>query len=484
MQDEKNQQLLIENCRHLATFDDEARELTGCDILIEGPAIKAIGPDLREKLALYPTTPSIDASTCLAIPGLINVHHHMWQVLTRVMPRVQDAELFDWLVENYKVWENVDPEAVYLGAQIAQAELLLSGCTTTSDHHYLFPEGQPVELLDEAFRSAADLGIRFHPTRGSMTLGERDGGLPPMTLVETPDRVLEDYERVIGIHHDVSDYSMSRVALAPCAPFNATEDLFRETVGVARRHGVLMHTHLAETRDEDTYCLERFGCRPLEYVARLGWEGPDIWFAHCVQLNSSEIDRCAESGMGVAHCPSANARLGSGIAPISEMLRKKVRVGIGVDGSSSNDSGDLLAETRLAFLFQRAAGGASALDARQALGMATRGGAAVLRNDRIGRIAVGAAADIALIDLDRFDLAAGASVDPLAALVFCGVNRSVDYTIVNGRVVVENGRLCRARESALVRGANEVTAALVEKARVRRGIDSSIRIDWSVPRQH
>lgn len=480
MQDKTTQRLLIENCRHLATFDDEERELTDCDILVEGPAVKAIGPGLRQALGLDPTIPSIDASTCLAIPGLVNVHHHMWQVLTRVMPRVQNAELFDWLVENYKVWENVDPEAVYLGGQIAMAEMLLSGCTTTSDHHYLFPAGQPVELLDEAFRSAADLGMRFHPTRGSMTLGERDGGLPPMTLVETPDRVLEDYERVISKFHDMSDYSMTRIALAPCAPFNATEDLFRETVHVARRHGVSMHTHLAETADEDVYCLERFGCRPLDYVARLGWEGPDIWFAHCVKLNSEEIARCASSGMGVAHCPSANARLGSGIAPIPEMLEKGVRVGIGVDGSSSNDSGDLLAETRLAFLFHRAAGGASAIDARAALRMATRGGAAVLRNEKIGRIAVGGAADIVLIDQERFDLAAGASLDPLAGLVFCGLNRPVDYTIVNGRIVVEKGRLCRARESAMVRSANEVTAALVEKAKTRRGIDCSIRIDWPV----
>jgi len=475
--------LLIENCRVVATFDDAGRELSKADILIEGPAVVDVGPGLRARHALPVDTPFIDASSCVAIPGLVNVHHHMWQVLTRVMPRVQDAELFDWLVENYKIWENVDPEAVYLGAQIAMAELLLSGCTTSSDHHYLFPEGQPVELIDEEFRSAADLGMRLHPTRGSMTLGERDGGLPPMTLVETADRVLEDYERVIAKYHDRSDFAMTRVALAPCAPFNALESLFRETVHVARRHGVQMHTHLAETKDEDRYCLERFGCRPLDYVAKLGWEGPDVWFAHCVQLNEAEVRRCAESGMGVAHCPSANSRLGSGIAPIPRMLELGVRVGLGVDGSSSNDCGDMLGEARLSFMLHRASKGVGSIDARTALRMATRGGADILRNPKIGRIQAGCAADVVLIDVERFDLAAGASVDPIAALIFCGIKRPVDYSIVNGRIVVQDGRLCGVAEKHLVSAANRVTAALLDKTKTRRRIDSSIRVDWQTAKR-
>lgn len=468
------ERLLIENCRHLATFDDEGRELQGVDILVEGPRVAAIGPNLRAALSLPPDIPFVDASSHLAIPGLVNTHHHYFQVLTRVRPDLQDAELFEWLVKNYEVWKHLDPEAIHLAALVSLAELMLSGCTTSSDMHYLFPVGQPVELIDEEFRAAAELGIRLHPTRGSMTLGVDDGGLPPMALVESPDRVLTDYERLISRYHDTSEYAMTRVALAPCAPFNAREDLFRETATLARRHGVLIHTHLAETADEDRYCLERFGCRPLEYVCRLGWEGPDVWFAHGVKLNAEEIRRCADSGMGLAHCPSANARLGSGVAPVPQMLEAGMRVGIGVDGTSSNDSGSMLAEVRVAFLMHRAHQGVGAIDARTALRMATRGGADVLRNPRIGRIEVGSAADIVLIDVERFDLSGGASADPLAGLVFCGLGRPVDWSLINGRIVVERGRLCRVVEKTLVRRANDITAALLEKAGVRRRMGATI----------
>ncbi len=470
--------LLIENCRRIATFDDAGRELTGADILIDGPRVVAVGERLRAAHALPPDTPVIDASRCLAIPGLINTHHHFFQVLTRVMPRTQNAELFDWLVENYRTWQFLDPEAIHLAALVAMAELLLSGCTTTSDHHYLFPANQPVELLDEEIRAARELGIRFHPTRGSMTLGVDDGGLPPMTLVESPGRVLEDYDRVIGRYHDTSDYAMTRVALAPCAPFNAREDLFRETARLARERGVLLHTHLAETHDEDAYCAEKFGCCPLEYVARLGWEGPDVWFAHGVQFNAEEIRRCADLGMGVAHCPSANARLGSGIAPVPDMLAAGMRVGIGVDGSSSNDSGNLLAEVRQSFMLHRASRGVGAIDARSALRMATRGGAAILCHPQIGWIGEGAAADVVLVDLDRFELAGGASIDPIAGLVFCGLNGPVDWSIINGRIVVERGKLCRVAEKKLVERANAITTALVEKTRTLEHVDSTILKDW------
>ncbi len=346
--------LLIENCRVVACFDDQRRELDHADILTEGPAVKAVGHKLREAHRLAPDTPTIDGRGHVALPGFVNVHHHFFQTLTRTCPRVQNAELFEWLVEQYHIFEAMDPECFYVSAKVAMAELLLTGCTTTSDHHYLFPVGQPVELLDEDIRAARELGIRFNPTRGSMTLGEDDGGLPPMTVIEKDDRVLADYERLIATYHDTSPYSMLRIALAPCAPFNVTPYLFQETVKVARRHGVKIHTHLAETDDEDKYCLERYGKRPFDVVADQGWEGPDVWFAHCVKLNSAEIARFARSGVGVAHCPSANCRLGSGIAPIPEMLRAGVAVGLGVDGSASNDSGDLLGEARLAFLLHRA----------------------------------------------------------------------------------------------------------------------------------
>jgi cytosine/adenosine deaminase-related metal-dependent hydrolase len=296
--------------------------------------------------------------------------------------------------------------------------------------------------------------------------------------VEKPDRVLADYERVIARYHDTSPYSMRRIALAPCAPFNATEALFRETAAVARRHGVLMHTHLAETRDEDVYCMERFGMRPLEYVASLGWEGPDVWFAHCVMLNDEEVLRCASTGTGVAHCPSANARLGSGVAPIPAMLDAGVRVGLGVDGSSSNDSGNLLGEARLAFQLHRARWGVHSIDARAALRMLTRGGAAVLCNDKIGRLEVGACADIVAFDLDQYQYAGGASTDPLAALAFCGTKFHVDLSIINGRIVVEDGAICGRVEVQLVRQANAITAALLEKVKTKRRIDYSVVVDW------
>jgi cytosine/adenosine deaminase-related metal-dependent hydrolase len=463
--------LLLENCRHLATFDDAGRELEQVDVLIDGPAVKAIGPDLRQTLALAPDIPFLDASHHLVIPGLVNVHHHMWQVLTRVMPRVQNAGLFTWLVENYKVWEGVDIEAESAAAHLAMSELLLSGCTTTSDHHYLYPVGQPVELLDAEYHVAAELGMRLHATRGSMTLGVDDGGLPPMSLVESVDRVMEDYDRVVARWHDTSPFAMTRIAFAPCAPFNAREDLFRETARLARHHKVLLHTHLAETADEDVYCFEHFGRRPLDYVASLGWEGPDVWFAHCVMLNDDEIRRCAESGTGVAHCPSANARLGSGTAPIPRMLEAGVRVGMGVDGSSSNDSGSLLQEARNAFLLHRTKGGPDAVTARDCLRMATRGGAAILHNDRIGRIAEGCAADIVLIDLERYEFAGGGSLDPLATLVFCGLMRPVDTVLINGRIVVERQQVCYQSETAVVHRANAVTASLVDGARARHGVN-------------
>lgn len=468
--------LLIENIRHLAAFDDENRELENVDLLIEGARVAAIGENLRVSADLPPDVPFLDARGHIALPGMVNTHHHLFQVLTRAIPETQDAALFDWLVTNYEIWSSLDPEAFHIAALVSLAELLLSGCTTASDMQYLYPAGQPVELIDEEIAAARELGIRFHPARASMTLGKDNGGLPPMSVVEKPERVLADYERVISTYHDESEYSMVRIALAPCAPFNALPEFFRETAEVARHHGILLHTHLAETDDEDAYCLAKFGCRPLEYVCRHGWEGADVWFAHGVKLNDDEIRRCAESGMGLAHCPSANARLGSGIAPIPEMIASGMRVGLGVDGTSSNDGGSLLDEVRTAFLMHRASKGVSAIDARGALRLATRGGAAVLRNERIGRLEAGSAADLFLVDLERFDLAGGASDDPLAALVFCGLNRPVDTVIVNGRIVVEQGKLCRAAEKTLVRRANEITAALLEKERTKRRTGKSINV--------
>lgn len=472
-------QLLLENCRVVATFDDDQRDLSNVDILIEDNLVKAIGENLRVSEKLEEDIPFIPCQDMLVLPGFVNVHHHMFQVLTRVTPRVQNAELFDWLVENYKIWENLDPESIHLAAIVSIAELLLSGTTTTSDHHYLFPVNQSVELIDQEFRAGQELGMRMHPTRGSMTLGVDDDGLPPMTLVESVDRVLEDYDRVLAKYHDTKPNAMTRVALAPCAPFNAKESLFRDTVTIAREKGALIHTHLAETDDEDVYCQEQFGCRPFDYVAGLGWEGPDVWFAHCVKLNDDEIKRFAESGTGVAHCPSANARLGSGVAPVHKMLEAGVRVGLGVDGSSSNDSGSMLDEIRNAFMLHRATWGVDALDGRQALRMATNGGAKILcRENEIGKIQVGCCADITMIDIDRLDFAGGGSLDPISSLVFCGLKRPVDYTIVNGSIVVERGQISKFTEKQIVREANRVTAALIEKASQKHKINFLIRENW------
>jgi 8-oxoguanine deaminase len=470
--------LLIENCRIVACFDDAGTELDHADILIEGTGIKAVGRGLRDSLALAGDIPTIDGRGHVALPGFVNVHHHFWQTLTRVTPRVQNAKLFEWLVEQYQLWEALDEEGFYHGARVAMAELLLTGCTTTSDHHYLFPTAMPVELIDIDIRAARELGIRFNPTRGAMTLGEDSGGLPPMSVIEKDERVLEDYERLISKYHDRSPHAMTRIALAPCAPFNVTPFLFQETVNVARRHGVKIHTHLAETADEDVYCMERFGKRPYDVVADQGWEGPDVWFAHCVKINSAEIERFARHGVSVAHCPSANCRLGSGIAPVPEMLRGGVNVGFGVDGSASNDSGDLLGEARLAFLLHRSVGGHDAISPRDCLRMLTRGGAAVLGNDHIGRLEPGAAADVVLFNIDKVAYAGGASTDPLAALIMCGTSHHVDWSIINGRIVVERGRIQGLAESRLVAQANAVTDRLMAHGLKKRGIDYRQHVKW------
>ncbi|MCC6547509.1 8-oxoguanine deaminase [Candidatus Sumerlaeota bacterium] len=472
--------LLIENCRAIACMDDKRTELSNADILIDGPAIVAVGPKLRDARQLPPDIPTIDGRGHVALPGFVNVHHHFFQTLSRTCPRVQNAELFEWLVEQYQIWEIMDPEFFYVSAKVAMAELLLTGCTTTSDHHYLFPASQPVELLDQDIRAAREVGMRFNPTRGSMTLGVDDGGLPPMSVIEKDERVLADYERLISTYHDTSPYSMLRIALAPCAPFNVTPYLFQETVKVARKHGVKIHTHLAETDDEDAYCMQRYGKRPYDVVADQGWEGPDVWFAHCVKLNSAEIARFARHGVGVAHCPSANCRLGSGIAPIPEMLRAGVAVGLGVDGSASNDSGDILAEARLAFLIHRSRWGVHSIGTRDCLHMLTRGGAAVLGNDHIGRIEPGAAADVVLFDMEQFAFAGGPSLDPIGALILCGTSHHVAWSIINGEVVVERGRVCNLPEVPLVRRANELTGKLVDHGLSKRGLDYRQMIDWPV----
>ena len=378
----------------------------------------------------------IDMTGHVVIPGMVNTHHHLFQNLTRVVPPAQDAPLFGWLQTLYPVWSHLGPEHIYWSTVLGLAELALSGCTTSSDHLYLYPNGAK---LDDSMAAAADIGVRFHGTRGSMSIGESKGGLPPDNLCEDEAAILADSQRVVEAFHNPARHAMQRVALAPCSPFSVSMDLMRETADMARALGVGLHTHLAENVEDIDYSLAQFGMRPGDYAEAVGWTGDDVWHAHCVQLDSAEIDLFARTGTSVAHCPCSNMRLASGIAPVREMIDQGVKVGIGVDGSASNDSGHMLNEARQAMLLQRVCKGGNALNARQTLALATRGGAAVLGRDDIGILAPGYAADITAFDRRTIDFA-GSDWDPLASLLFCGPVKA-NHTVINGRHVVANGQL-------------------------------------------
>ncbi len=439
---------------------DGEEPLHGVDVLILDGRIAAVGRDLAAPAG----TRVIDASRCVVYPGFVNTHHHLYQTLTRNIPAVQDAKLFDWLVGLYEVWRELDTEAVELSTRVGVGELLLSGCTTTSDHFYVFPRGAPQEFLDVEIETALRMGIRFHPTRGSMSRGRSQGGLPPDDVVQEPDVILADCDRLIRKYHDPRPHAMCRIALAPCSPFSVTTELLRDTMLFARERGVICHTHLCETKDEEAYCLQTHGLRPLEYMESVGWVGPDVWFAHGIYFNEAEIARLAKTGTGIAHCPTSNLRLGSGICPVPEMLKAGVRVGIGVDGSASNDSSNFLREIQMALLVHRVGTGVDAMPAARVLRMATVGGADVLgRAGELGRIAPGYAADLALFGLERIEFA-GAMADPASAPVFCGGGLRTDYTIVGGRVVVENGNLTGEDEVRLFHRANEVAERMLAAA--------------------
>jgi cytosine/adenosine deaminase-related metal-dependent hydrolase len=378
----------------------------------------------------------INARGMIVLPGLVNTHHHLYQTLTRALPAAQDATLFRWLKTLYPIWAGLTSEAIYTSALVGLAELMLSGCTTASDHLYIYPNDC---RIDDEIRAAQELGVRFHPCRGSMSLGESKGGLPPDSVVEDEDFILKDTQRAIETYHDGEPYAMLRIVVAPCSPFSVTPDLMREAAALARSYGVHLHTHLAETLDEEQFCLREFGRRPVGYAEDLGWVGDDVWHVHCVHLNGQEIALFAQTGTGVCHCPSSNMRLASGIAPVRAYLDSGVRVGLGADGSASNDSSHLLAEARMALLLQRVSGDPAGLSAEEALWLATVGGARVLGRDDIGQLAPGKAADFIGFHLGRLDYA-GALHDPLAALVFC-TPQQVDLSVVNGRMVVEDGHL-------------------------------------------
>lgn len=431
--------VLIRNADVLVTMDARRRELAGADVYLRDGVILAIGYDLKPAEAEV-----IDAHGCVVTPGLINTHHHLFQTLTRAVPGGQDALLFGWLKTLYPIWSRFGPEEIFTSAQVGLAELALSGCTLTSDHLYLFPNGA---RLEDTIHAAAEVGLRFHPTRGAMSIGETAGGLPPDSLVEGEPAILNDMIRVVDAFHDPRPGAMVRVGLAPCSPFSVSRGLMRDTALLARDKGVMLHTHLAENDEDIAYSLAQFGCRPGQYAEELGWTGADVWHAHCVKLDGSEIDLFARSGTGIAHCPCSNCRLGSGIAPVRAMRDAGVKVGLGVDGSASNDAGNLIGEARIAMLLQRVALGGDAMSAREALEIATLGGAQVLGRDDLGSIQVGKRGDLAIWDMSGIETAG--NWDPVAALVLCGPTRVRDL-IVDGRRVVQEGQLVTLDVPALI----------------------------------
>lgn len=445
--------LLVQHALLLATFDSQRREISDGGMFVRDNVIEQVGATHE----LPPTADRvIHARDMVILPGLVNTHHHLYQTLTRAVPQAQNAVLFDWLKTLYPIWAHLTPDAVYTSAIVGLAELLLTGCTTAADHLYLVPNGSS---HDDEIRAAQELGIRFHPTRGSMSLGESQGGLPPDRVTQDEETILRDSRRVIETFHDPNRYSMCRVGLAPCSPFSVTGNLMLESARLARAYRVRLHTHLAETQDEERFCLERFGKRPVEYAESLEWLGPDVWFAHSVWVKDDELDKYVATNTGVAHCPTSNMLLGSGVMPLRKMLNAKVRVGLGVDGSASNDASHMLHEARQAMLLARMGGDPCALSARDALEIATRGGAEVLGRDDIGALAPGQAADFIGINLNRLGYAG--NHDPLAAVVFCDTPR-VDLSVINGRVVVEDGNLLTVDLPPVVERQNRIAKEMMQ----------------------
>ncbi len=450
--------LLIKHA-YVATMDDHQREYSDGGLFVRDGFIEQVGPtnQLPDK-----ADQTFDWSDYVLLPGLINTHHHFYQTLTRVVPPAQDANLFNWLKTLYPIWARLQPEDIFVSTQTALAELALSGCTTASDHLYLYPNGSK---LDDEIAAAKEIGVRLQASRGSMSLGESQGGLPPDSVVDTEEHILKDSQRLIESYHDAKPGAMVQIVLAPCSPFSVTSELMRESATLAREFGVQLHTHLAETEDEEDFCLARFGHRPVGYMQEVDWVGKDVWFAHSIWVNQTEIEVFASHKCGVAHCPTSNMRLASGIAPIKEYLSAGVKVGLGVDGSASNDGSHMLAEVRQTMLLSRVKEGITGfslsndpnrklMTARQALHLATRGGAAVLGRLDIGSLEPGKCADFFAINMNRIDYAGGAVHDPVSAIVFCQPVR-VDHTVVAGKFVVQDGSLVTVDESKLVENHNE-----------------------------
>ncbi|MEE9190733.1 MAG: 8-oxoguanine deaminase [Candidatus Neomarinimicrobiota bacterium] len=456
--------LLIQNPLLTTTMNDGQDEFEGGHILIDGSVINSIGPEPFSGNADI----IIDAKNMVVIPGFVNTHHHFYQTLTRNIPRMQDDSLFAWLTDHYELWRELTEQGANISAQTAILELMKSGVSTSSDHLYLFPRKAGPRLIDAEISAAKSLGFRFQPTRGSMSLGILKGGLPPDDMIQTEAEIQKDTERLVKQYHDDSSGSMIRISLAPCSPFSVTEKLLRQTADFANENQLHLHTHLAETIEEESFCLETFGKRPVDYLEDLGWMTERSWFAHAIHINTEEINRLGSVAVGVAHCPSSNMRLGSGTAKISEMLKAGINVGLGVDGSASNDSSNMLAEIRQALLISRMRSKEYWLNARDVFWMATRGGAHVLGRNDIGQLKPGLQADIALFAVDGIEYA-GSLSDPLAALVFTHRLSPVDYLIINGEIQIERGKL-KIDEQKLIDQHNRLSNKMLQKAYLRTGI--------------
>ena len=449
--------ILIKNISTLETITNG--RLKDIDIYIEDNIIKEIGKHLT-----YDADNVINGEDRVVLPGFINTHHHFYQTFTRNLPKAQNAELFDWLKVHYKIWQFLEYEDIYYSGLTAIAEMMLTGVTTSTDHLYLYNNVAKNGWIEAEIEAAKKLGMRFYPTRGSMSLSEKDGGLPPDSVVQTEDDIMQNTEDIVNKFHDTSRYAMTRIALAPCSPFSVTSELMKETADYAEKNNLLIHTHVAETKDEEDFCIEKFGKRPYDYMKEVGWVNDRAWYAHCIHLNDNDLEDMAKNGVGVSHCPSSNMRLGSGIARIPEMLEKNIKVSIAVDGSASNDTSDYLGEMRQALLLARVKYGASAMKTMDVFKMATMGGASILHwDDTIGSIEEGKAADITIWNLNDISYI-GAQSDPVAALIFSGRRHEVEYSIINGKIVVEKGSIVNIDQNELIKKGMELSNNLWKRA--------------------
>ena len=449
--------LLLKNIHTLVTCDDRDQILRGVDLYCEDGLIRSIGPALP-----HTADKVVDARHCWCYPGLVNTHHHLYQVFSRNLPQVQNLELFDWLTTLYEIWKGLDESVIRLSSLTGMGELMKYGCTTCFDHHYVFP-AHAGDLIGAQFAAAEELGIRMFASRGSMDLSKKDGGLPPDSVVQTVDEIMKDSARIIEQYHDPRPGSMRQVALAPCSPFSVSAELLRQSAILARQYGVRLHTHLCETKDEERYMLTHHGVRPLEFMASLGWTGPDVWYAHGIHFNDEELRELARTGTGVAHCPISNMKLASGVARIPDMLELGVPIGLAVDGSASNDGSSLMEELRVAYLLHRLHSSAKAPSGYQVLKMATRGSARLLGRDDIGQLTAGKCADFFLVDSRRLELVGG-EYSPADVLATVGLRGPVDYTVVNGKITVKDGHLVTIDEDRIAAEAREVCRSYLSKA--------------------